>query len=183
MAQQIAGDGGSADNHPAADLETIVVDPEDVLEMFRRNNRDATEQRSHVLRVTPPLKGEQKASLYVSDDHAYYPADVDPAPIHIGAATLFEGRPDNQLDPALAHPDYDVQRSQFRDEFEHWQNDDSIEEGEDMEGEWDEWWNTAVEVWESNVRNAMQEPREIELGATFPESPTTTVTVRFEADE
>lgn len=162
--------------HDAHALETIVVDPEDVLEMMRRNHRDETEQRSHGLRVTPPLVGERKAELHVSEDHSYYPPDVKPKPIHLRENHIFEGRAESQLDPALAYPDLSVERSIFREEY-------GLESDEEVdEEEWDEWWDIAMETFESNVRAAMREPRTVELGTAIPEYPTTSVEVRFESD-
>lgn len=170
-------DGGNDNEHAAADLETIIVDTEDVIEMFRRNARDEDQQRSHVLRATSPFDGERTASLHVSEDHTHYPPEMDPKPIHLGATHLFAGRADSQLDDALCYPDITVERSLFRDHY------DVAPEDAD-EDEWEEWWDTAVEVWESNVRNAMQETIEVELGGLYADQPTTTVEVRFEgADE
>lgn len=178
----------AADNHEpthnAADLETIVVDADDVLDLFRRNARDADEQRTHSLRVSPPFEGEREASLHVSQQGNYYPPEMDPKPIHIGINHLFGGRPDARIDAALAYPDRLTEKSLFRDEF-----DARTEDGEnraltdDEQDEWDAWWDTAIEVWESNVRAAMRNPREIELGGLYAEQPTTTVMVRFEAHE
>ena len=167
--------------HEAANLESIIVDPVDVIEMFRRNARDADEQRTHVLRVTPPFEGDREASLFVSEGHTFYPPEIDPKPIHIGINHLFGGRADSPLDDALRYPDLHTEKALVRDEF-----DARTEQGEnrpptDEEAEeWNEWWDTAIEVWESNVRNAMQEPREIELGGLYADQPTTTVTVRVE---
>ena len=161
---------GSGGKHPAADLDTIVVDPEDVLEMQRRNHRDANENRSHVLRVTPPLKGERKASLHVSEDYTFYPPDMSVEPLHIGERTLFAGGPDRQMDPALKYPDVEVDRQEFESHAE-----DDVE--------WEEWREVSLDVWESNVRNAMEGSREIELGAFVPEIEGTTITVCFESDE
>lgn len=177
MARNIATtDGGNNNEHKAADLETVIVDPEDVIEMFRRNARDEDQQRSHVLRVSPPFEGDKTATLHVSEDQTYYPPEMDSKPIHLGATHLFAGRPDGQLDDALCYPDINVERSLFRDHY-----DVSPEDAD--EDEWEEWWDTAVEVWESNVRNAMQEPVEIELGGMYADQPTTTVEVRFESDD
>ena len=172
MVQNTTTDGGTDGTHAAADLETVIVDQEDVIEMFRRNARDETEQRTHVLRITPPFEGEMEASLHVSEANAHYPSEMDPTPIHLGAEHLFEGRPDAQLSDTLCYPDRSVERQLFRSE-----NDVAPDEVD--EDEWQEWWETALATWESNIRHAMQEGREIELGL-YPDQPTTTVEVRFE---
>lgn len=177
MAQNTATtDGGNDNEHKAAELGTVIVDPEDVIEMFRRNARDADQQRTHVLRVSPPFEGDKTATLHVSEDHTYYPPEMEPKPIHLGAAHLFTGRADGQLDDALCYPDINVERSLFRDYY-----DVTPEESDD--DEWEEWWDTTVEVWESNVRNAMQESVMVELGGLHADQPTTTIQVRFEHNE
>lgn len=189
MAQQIATtDGGSDENHPAAGLETIVVDPDAVVEAMRRNKRDETEQRSHVLRVSPPFDGQQTATQYVSEDHAHYPSGMDPKPVHIAAEAFIVGH-----DAGSRHPDYrsewsfpnrHEQRSLFRDEFdaygEHGENRPLTD---DEEAEWEEWWATAVEMWEDRVRHALQKTDDITLTSQHPDIEQTTVAVRFESDE
>lgn len=178
MAQQITADGGSGTNHAAADLDTIVVDVEDVVDMMRRNKRDEDEQRSHVLRVTPPLSGECKASLHVSQDHAHYPPEMDPKPLHLDARTVL-GYRDEAMPDSLAAPDVTVERSRFRDYIRDEVPDDAdVDEDE----EWDEWWDTTCEVWEDEVRAQCQD-REIVLGRQLPEAGQTTVGIRFEEED
>lgn len=170
----------AAGEHKAEELEAIIVNPDDVIEMMRRNKRDEDEQRSHVLRVTPPLKGERVASPYVHQEGNYYPPEMPVEPIHINATLLFEGRIDAQLDDMLRHPSWDEVRGLFRDEH-------GIEYGESIDGEdedeFDEWWDTAVEVWEDEVRAAMRDSATIQLGGYSAEEPETTVEVRFEERE
>ncbi|SEO72388.1 hypothetical protein SAMN05216388_1017111 [Halorientalis persicus] len=179
MAQQIATtDGGSDENHPAADLETIVVDPEAVVETMRRTKRDETEQRSHVLRVSPPFEGEQTATTHVSEDHAHYPPEMDPKPLHIGAVAFLVGHDEGSRHPKFrnewSYPDISEVRSIYRDDVPEDEQDDEA---------WDEWWDTAVEMWEGRVRHALQKTDEITLTSQHPDIEATTVAVRFESDE
>ena len=167
------GADGSRNEHPAANLETVVVDPDDVIEMMRRNYRDDPEQRSHVLRVNPPLEGEQSATLNVLQDHTYYPPEMDPKPIHLTATHVLGGRADSQLNSELCHPDHTVERGLFRDE-------NGIGDGEELpEDEWQEWWDVALEVWESEVRASLSEATEVTLGGNYLEEPETTVEIQY----
>lgn len=189
MAQNSAAtDGGASENHPAADLETIVVDPDDIVAAMRRNRRDETEQRSHVLRVTPPLQGERTASLHVSEDHTYYPTDMDPKPLHISPAAFLVGHA-----AGSRHPDYrnewscptiHEERSLFRDELGAYDEDGEPLpiEGE-LADEWDEWWATTEEMWGDRVRHALQKTDEITITSQHPGIEETTVAVRFESDD
>ncbi|WP_135822353.1 hypothetical protein [Halostella litorea] len=53
-----------------AGIETVVVDPEAVIAAFERNRDEDAVGRRHVLRVSPPLDGEKRAELTISDDEA-----------------------------------------------------------------------------------------------------------------
>jgi hypothetical protein len=166
-------DGGNDNEHKAADLETIIVDPDDVIEMFRRNARDETEQRSHVLRVSPPFEGDATATLHVSEDHTYYPPEMDPKPIHIGPA-MFVGYesgdgPAHQTD--IPMPTWGESRRLARDDHGDGVDEDTIEEYHEV----------AMEMWEDRIRGNLKD--EIKLGALYPDRPTTTVEVRFKSDD
>lgn len=168
-------DGGSTTDHPAAELETIVIDPDDVVAAMRRNKRDETEQRSHVLRVTTPLAGEQTASLFVDEAHNYYPPELSAKPIHLTPETFLVGHSAGSRHPDYRdewnYPDISEERSLFRDEVP--------EDEQDDEG-WNEWWDTVVELWEDRVRNALQSTDEITIASQHPDIEETTVAVRIE---
>jgi len=186
MAQNTAtADGGSNFDHPAADLETVVVNADDVVEAMRRAARDRDEQLSHVLRVSPPLQGEQTATPHVSEAHTYYPPELSQKPIHIGPATFLVGH-----SPGVRHPDYRAEwsypdiseeRALFRDEFDIAEEDRPI--SDELEEEWEEWWNTVVEIWEGRVRHALKNTDEITLGDHLPDTDDTIVAVKFEGDQ
>lgn len=160
--------------NPAADLDTVVIDPDDVIEMLRRHDRDKNEQRSHTLRVTPPLDGERPASLHVRQDGAHYPPEMDPTPLHLNARTLF--RDESGMVPNFIwYPDWTEERGRFREEYD-------VDEDADLDDDerWDEWWDLAVEVWEDTVRDHL--PEQITLHAAYPETENATVAVRYESE-
>ena len=189
MAQNTAtADGGSNSDHPAADVDTIVVNPDDVVEAMRRNHRDSDEQRSHVLRFSPPLEGEQTATPHVSEAHTYYPPELSQKPIHIGPEAFIVEHGAGNRHPdwrnEWSHPDLHRERSLFRDEFgardEH---GESRQLTDDEEDEWEEWWDTAVEMWEDRVRHALKNTEELTLTSQHPDIEDTTVAVRIESAE
>jgi hypothetical protein len=188
MAQNTAtADGGSNNENPAADLDTIVVDPDDVIEAMRRNDRDSDEQRTHVLRVSPPLEGEQTATPYVDEAHTRYPPELSQTPLHIGPETFIVGHGAGTRHPdwrnEWSYPNRNEERSLFRDEF-----DAYGERGEnrlltdDEEDEWDEWWDTVVEMWENGVRRAVKNTEELTLTSQHRDVEDTTVSVRVEGE-
>jgi len=189
MAQNIAtADGGSNSDHPAADVDTIVVDPDDVIEAMQRNDRDQDEQRSHVLRVSPSFEGEKKATPHVSEAHTYYPPELSQKPLHIGPEAFIVGHGAGSRHPdwrnEWSYPNLHEERSLFRDEFdardEHGENRPLTDEEED---EWEEWWDTAVEMWKDRVRHALKNTEEMTLTSQHPDIEDTTVAVRFESND
>ena len=172
MAQKATAEtDGSGSNHPAADLETIVVDVDDIIECERRNARDRDEQRTHVLRVSPPFEGERTASLHVSEDYSYYPPEMDPKPIHLA--------PHQFHDAEFGYPEsWEVHAAA--------KEVDGVEDLADVSEETlEECWDVQLEVWEGNVRSSLKD--ELELtdlgwhGTGNVESPT--VPVEFVEDE
>lgn len=176
---------GSGDNHPTADLETIVIGPDDVVEMMRRNWRDETENRSHCLRVTPPLEGERKAKLHVSEDYTYYPADMIQKPIHVGANALLAGHTDKPVPNHLRHPDMFESKGLFREHYDcYGPGGDNRELTDEEEAEWDEWWENELELWECDLRNALKEefewPARVDTEGNWE---TVTIKVRYEESD
>jgi hypothetical protein len=174
--------------HPAADLETIVVGPDDIVEAMRRNKRDETEQRSHVLRVSPALEGEQRATLHVSEANTHYPPELDPKPIHIGPAAFLVGHDAGSRHPDYrnewSYPDHTAELGLFRDEFDTYDDHgDTRPLTEEEKDEWNEWWSTAIEMWEDRVRHALKQTDELTLTSQHPDVEETTVAVRFETDD
>jgi len=186
MAQNTTtADDGSNSDHPAADIETIVVDPNDVVEAMRRNKRDRDEQRSHVLRVSPPFEGEKKAKPHVSEVHTYYPPEMDPKPLHIAPEAFIVGHGAGSRHPDFSnefrYPDYSTEQHRFRDEIDAWDDDGTVRPlTDEEENDWDEWWDTVVEMWEDRVRLQVKNTQELTLTSQHPDTEDTTVSVRGE---
>jgi len=174
--------------HRAENIDTIVVDPDDVVKVMERNKRDETEQHTHVLRVTPPFAGEHSANPHVSQDGKFYPEDVDAKPIHFTPENFLVGHSAGKRHPDFrsewCHPDISEQRSLFRDEFDaRGDNAENRPLTDEEETEWEEWWETSLEMWEGRVRRALKNTNEITLISQNPEVGNTTVEVRFENQE
>ena len=174
-------------DHPAADLDTVVVNPDDVVEAMRRNKRDEDEQRSHDLRVTPPLEEEKKATPHVSEAHTYYPPELSQKPLHISPEAFIVGHWAGSHHPDFrnewCYPDYGTEQHRFRDEIDAWDDDGTVRPlTDDEEDDWDEWWNTVVEMWENRVRNALKKTEELTFTSQYPDVEGTIVAVRFETD-
>jgi hypothetical protein len=181
-------DAAQRSDHPAEDLQTIVVDPDDVVEAMRRNHRDQDDQRSHALRVSPPFAGEQTATPHVSEAHTYYPPELSETPIHIGPAAFIvgddAGSRHSDWRNEWSHPDYGTEKARFRDEIgARDDNGGNLPLTDDEEAEWDDWWETVVEMWEDRVRTALKSTEELTLTSRHPDVDDTTVNVRFETSD
>lgn len=139
----------NSDAMSEAQIKTIVVSVDDIISAFKRNRRDADEQRTHVLRVSPPFAGEVKATPHVSEDHAHYPADMDPTPIHINPASFvgYESGngPRHQTDIPI--PTWSESRRQARDDHGDNVSEQTVEEYHEV----------AMDVWEERIRGNLKE--------------------------
>jgi len=154
---------------------------------MRRNDRDSDEQRSHDLRVTPPLEGEQTATPHVSEAHNYYPPEMNSKPLHIGPEALLVGHSAGSRHPdwwnEWSYPDYRQVQHLFRDEIEAWgDHGETRPLTDEEEDEWDEWWNTTLEKWEDRVRHVLTSTEELTLMSDHPDNEDTTVSVRVEGE-
>ena len=176
----------SDNGHRAADLETIVVDPEDVIEMMRRNARDESRQCNHSLRITPPFDGEVRAKHHTSQQGNRYPPEISVKPIHLGASVFLAGHT-NYHYPAFPescrYPNRQEERARFRDQFGYKNDDGSYRQlTGDEEQEWEEWWSNVIEVWENSVRANLKE--EVIFGDIVGgETVKTRVGIRYESDD
>ena len=97
---------GSATRPSADRIETVVVDPADVLEAFERNRDAETERERHVLRVSPPFDETVTARRRVleADPETAADADLDPdaAAIHLGPEAFVH-----------VHGEYDPRRTRI----------------------------------------------------------------------
>ena len=132
-----------------AQIETIVVDPDDIIEALRFNGQppEYTNRRHAVIRLHPPFTAEQSASLFYTEEGNFYPPEMSPKPVHL-RPELFV------IDDAMSMPDRGTVRAEARDELEaHGEIDDMTED--EIEEYRDSWVEEAFEVWESDVRNRL----------------------------
>lgn len=175
--------------HPLADVQTIVVDADDVVETMKRNWRDEDEQRSHVLRVTPPFDGECCANTHVSEDHNYYPPEVDPKPVYLTPAAFIACHSAGTRHPNfpnhLRHPSHHEQRRLFYEEHDLLDDDGGrpSELSDKKEEKWNEWWETVRNEWESGIRHALENTDQLTLTGQNPNVSETTVDVRVGTNE
>lgn len=133
-------------NAPEAQIETIVVDPDDIVDALRFNDksRGYTGRRRAVIRLHPPFEAEQQASIHYHQSGHYYPPEMHPKPIHL--------RPEVFLnDDARPLPDRGTVRADARDDLEARGKLDDMTDDE-IEAYRDEWVETAFDVWENDVR-------------------------------
>lgn len=88
-------------DHPAADIDIVVVDPDDIVETFRRNADSESRLETHVLRLLAPFEGEVRAEPYVQEGPKRYPPDRTPEPIHLAPGTFVEN--ENGPHPGETH--------------------------------------------------------------------------------
>ena len=127
------------DSRPEAQIETIVVDPDDVIEALRFNGQppEYKNRRRAVIRLHPAFEAEQEGSLFYTEQGNYYPPEMSPKPIHLRPGLFVN-------DDAMPIPHRGEERSRARDEL-----DDPTDE------EIEEWVETAFEVWENDVRQRL----------------------------
>lgn len=185
MVQNDAPTDEAQNDHPAADVETLIVDPAAVIEMMRRNWRDQDERRSHTFRIHPPFTGEIRAKPHVSQTGNYYPPEMNPKPIHIDEAAFISGH--NMDYTGIARecrfPNMHDSRSRFREEYDCYdENGANRRLTDEEEAEWEEWWDVELEVWEDEVRASLHD--ETVLARESVEGrQSTTVDIRYEASD
>lgn len=132
--------------HPATEIETVVVDPDDVVEAFKRNHEEENPLCTHVLRLVPPFEEEVRAEPYVQEGPKRYPPDQEPEPLHLEPATFV--RNDDGVHPNETHltvPTREEARAAAREDH-----------GDDVdENVVDEYHESALEEWERRVRESV----------------------------
>jgi hypothetical protein len=136
---------GHATDHPAADIETVVVDPEDVIEALRRNQEAEDPLCRHVLRLTPPFEEEIRAEAYVQEGPERYRPDREPEPLHLDPATFVRNEDgDHPNETHITVPARARAREAAREDH-----------GDDVdETTVDEYHGRALEEWEKLVRDS-----------------------------
>ena len=127
-------------------IDTVVVDPDDVIEALRFNGRppEYKNQRSAAIRISPSFESESGTSIFHTEEGNYYPPEMNPKPIHINPR-VFVG--ENVIDQQPIRND---ERARAKDEL-----DDPTEE------EIEEFVEVAFEVWEGEVRNSLKTEADI----------------------
>jgi len=117
---------------------TIVVDPDEIVRALR-NAHEYQRNGREVFTVRPPFDGDCRAKYRFSEAGTYWPPEMHPKPIDLAPETFLDD--DRRFAP---YPDRNEIRSQMRV--------DGVELTEENE---EEWFDTAVEVWEDDVRSAL----------------------------
>jgi len=130
---------------PRGTVATVVVDPDDVIEALRFNGRPDSykNQRSAVIRITPPFENESEASIGHTEEGNYYPSDMNPKPVDINPGVFVAENTMNQ-------PIRSDERARAKDELD-----------EPTEEEIEEFVGMAFEVWEGEVRNGLKTEADI----------------------
>lgn len=125
-------------------IDTVIVDPDDIIEALRYNRRPTNAgRRNAVIRITPPFESESEASIFYPESGHHYPSEMSPDPFHI-APEVFVG------ENLVETPYRSRERERAKDEL-----DDPTEE--DIE----EYVETAFNVWEKDVRKHLCEKIDI----------------------
>ena len=129
---------------PRGTVATVVVDPDDVSEALRFNGRPDSykNQRSAVIRITPPFETESGTSIFYTGE-GNYPSETNPKPVDINPRVFVAENTMNQ-------PIRSDERARAKDELDE-PTEEEIEECVDM----------SFEVWESEVRNGIKTEADI----------------------
>lgn len=130
----------------ANEIETVVVDPDHVIETFKRNQRDENEERSHVLRISVPFESEMEAIPHALEDQTDYPPGGESTPILLCPEAFVNVRGDYDPDRTrIPIPTWEESRSVARNDH-----------GEDIDEETvEEYHITVMEAWKECVRTSL----------------------------
>lgn len=148
----------SATKHPLADINEIVISPDDVADCIQRNHKQSN-RGTYILRVTPPFRGSVEANLFFSEPGTRYADDIDPVPVHIDPLAFLCGHADGRDSREYYHNVHG--EAKYPDPLE---DKDIYESHADADTTWDEWRETTLEVWRNEVRACIEDVGEI----TFP---------------
>jgi hypothetical protein len=130
---------------PREVIQEVVVAPDDVIEALRFNGRPQGQknQRSAVLRVSPPFYIKSNAEIFYTESGTHYPPDMSPQPIHITPEVFVSDVRSSGVVKREA-------RRNARDEL-----DNPADE------EINEWVDESMDVWEENVRSSLLDETDI----------------------
>jgi len=126
-------------------IDTVVVDPDDVIEALRFNGRppEYKNQRRAAIRISPSFESESATSLFYTEEGNHYPPEMNPKPIHINPG-VFVG------EDVIDQPIRSDERARAKDVL-----DDPTEE------EIEKFVDVAFELWESEVRKKLKTEADI----------------------
>ena len=126
-------------------IDTVFVDPDDVIEALRFNGRppEKKNQRSAAIRIEPPFENESGTMIFYTEEGNYDPPETNPKPIHINPRVFVDEQVINQ-------PIRSDERARAKDVLD-----------EPTEEEIDEFVDMSFEVWESEVRNRIKTEADI----------------------
>lgn len=128
-------------DHPAASIDAVVADPDDIVETFLADHREGHPLREHVLRLTPPYEDtEVRAQPYVKEGPERHHGD-DPEPINLPPATFVENA--DGVHPEETHLTVPT-REEVREQLGEDVDDEGLEEA----------YEAALEEWEQDIRNS-----------------------------
>ena len=138
------GDHAPIADQPRNIIDTVLVDPDDLIAALRWNGRppEYKNQVSAVIRITPPFETESGTSIFYTEE-GNYPSEMNPKPIHISPRVFVD---ENVVDQPIRSDE----RTRAKDELDE-PTEEEIEEFVDM----------SFEVWESEVRNKLKTETDI----------------------
>ena len=94
-------------------IDTVLVDPDDVIEALRFNGRspEYKNQVSAAIRISPSFESESGTSIVFTEEGNNYPPDMNPKPIHINPRVFVA---ENTIEQPIAADE----RSRAKDELD-----------------------------------------------------------------
>ncbi len=154
-------------------IETVVVDIEDIIAAFGRNGRDEIDGRRHVLRISLPFAEEKQAIPYLLEDSSTAVPDGEPAPIDLGPEAFVNVH--GEYDPnrtRIPAPSREDSRSIARNDHDGSVDEETIEE----------YHTTAVAAWKECVRTSLVDEIRFPLALGSAPEETVRAGVRYEGD-
>ena len=114
------------DVKPRNIIDTVVVDPDDVIEALRFNGRppEYKNQTNATIRITPSFENESGTSIGHTEEGNNYPPDMNPKPIHINPRVFV-------AENTIEQPIRSDERARAKDELDD-PTEEEIEEFVDM---------------------------------------------------
>ena len=152
----------------STDELTLVVDPDHIIAVMKRNARDSQSSTSHLLSFKRPLEGRVNSSILTHQDGDQWPHPQTEPLVLGGENFLADDRP--------ATTNYPESWMIIDDAMEV----DGVDKREDMSDEtFDMCRETHLEIWESAVRNHLKGEVDINEDNTDPNAESCVVAVEY----